>query len=143
VRPDRFTWRGLFLLVLCAGISAVVGCSDDEDHNPLSTRPSNMVGTWQLTGVAVSEDGDTEEYDPQDVAEYFPLNIQLNADGSGIADGVNNFTWSATEGSFTVNIPGQGTLTFTYWVSDNTLTTVYVLQLESVTYTFTLTWTKQ
>jgi hypothetical protein len=125
-------------------MAMAVGCkNDDDDDNPVSTRPSNMVGTWDLTGVTLQYDGETEEYDPEDVTEYFPLNIQLNSNGSGVADGVNDFTWSTSGNRFTVTIPGEGSMTFTYSVSGSTMTTVIALEEEGTTYTFTLTWTKQ
>ncbi|MCK4548182.1 MAG: hypothetical protein KAW17_12165 [Candidatus Eisenbacteria sp.] len=143
----RSTWRTLLALVLCLGMTMVVGCfgdDDDEDNNPVCGHPSGLTGTWNLTNAHLVGEGYDQDLDAAEIAELgLPTTIQMNADGSGLAAGSDEFTWCAVGSELRINIPGEGTTTYSHTLSGTTLTMIGTDEAEGQSYTLTLTWAKQ
>ena len=121
-RSNTFHFLTLTLLITCL-IS--FGCESDDS----STTPaeSDLVGTWVLTEVIETFNGETETMTPEEA--NMNITIILNSDNccTGTVqddDGAWNLTgtWSATENMLSINWQGDDAEPVPYTLSGNTLT---------------------
>ena len=122
---------------------------DTEDSNPTGTG-GNIVGTWVLTSVTLSDGiNDPETVDPSQL--YMSMTFTFNEDGtySGTQSGWNapassSGTWSTDGGTLTLNDSVEGTDSVPYSVDGNQMTITYQeYEPDQTLMTYDLTFTKQ
>ena len=130
------------IITLLVSIVISVGCDTSE-----STNEGALAGTWQLTSMSVSYMGQTIPIPPEEMEQ---TTITINEDGTFSAYGVDEYgdsytdsgTWSTNGNQLTVVSPTDGTMTFEYTLSGNTLTLTEDMVEEGITITVTMTFTR-
>ena len=129
----------IFSILLSVLIS--VGCDTSE-----STDDGSLVGTWQLTSMSMTYMGMTIPIPPEDMMEH---TITINADGTFTESGVDDDgpysasgTWSTNGNVMTVTSPTEGTMTFNFSLSGNTLTLMGEIEEMGETISVTMVYTR-
>ncbi|MFC2135937.1 lipocalin family protein [Bacteroidota bacterium] len=125
----------LLLLILS------VGCDTSE-----STDGGGLAGTWQLTSMSMTYLGMTIQIPQEDMMQQ---TLTINEDGTFTASGIDDDgpftesgTWNTNGNVLTVYSPMDGTMTFNYSISGNTLTLTGDMVESGETISVTMTYTR-
>lgn len=123
----RFTKSLLILLILPIFLFSLTHCSSDE-NNPVNNNDEVLFGTWDLTGIDQTLQGETIQFTPEEmnltIVIVFESNHSFSITQTIISTGTEFYdqgTWNLLGNNLVLNSNGDAPTTTLSYSADNNL----------------------